>query len=198
MNLVLATNNAHKLTEIREMLSDLDINVLSLNDIDFHQDIEETENTLRGNAFLKAQYIADRYPYPVLADDSGLEVDVLDGAPGVYSARYAGPPRDDNANMDKLLSNLKEIEMDKRSSRFVAVLAFVDKDVKESFRGVVEGKIAKEKTGSAGFGYDPIFIPDGYSESFAVLGEDIKNGMSHRKHAVEKLKVFLKEYLGKH
>lgn len=195
VKIVLATNNAHKLDEIREMLADLDVEILSLKDIAFNEDIAETETTLKANAFLKAQHIADRFDYAVIADDSGLEVDALDGAPGVYSARYAGPPRDDNRNMDKLLTDLEGVPNQERTARFAAVIAFVDKDIKESFKGTVEGKIATIKTGEAGFGYDPIFIPEGYADSFAVLGDTIKNSMSHRKHAVDQLKQYLEEYL---
>ncbi len=196
MKLILATNNAHKLVEIRSMLSEMDIQILSLQEIGFEEDIAETEDTLKGNAFLKAEHIAERYKgYAVIADDSGLEVDALDGAPGVYSARYAGPPRDDNRNMDLLLENLKLVSGKERSARFAAVIAFVDGDVRESFKGIVEGEIALEKSGEEGFGYDPIFIPEGYTESFAVLGEVAKNSMSHRKHAVEQLKTFLQGYL---
>jgi len=195
MKIVLASNNPHKLEEIREMLSDLNIEILSLQDIGFQGDIAETEKTLEGNAFLKAQHITERYPYPVIADDSGLEVDALGGDPGVYSARYAGPERDDNANMDKLLHALTNVPDNERTARFAAVIAFIEKDTKESFKGVVEGAIAHSKTGDAGFGYDPIFIPNGYTKSFAELGDKVKNSMSHRKNGVEKLKVFLKEYL---
>jgi len=195
MKIVLASNNSHKLEEIRIMLSDLEIDILSLKDINFNADIIETETTLKGNALLKAQHIADRYPYPVIADDSGLEVDALHGEPGVYSARYAGPKKDDDANMDKLLDNLQAVKMEDRTARFAAVLAFVNNTQTKTFKGVVEGRIAFEKKGNAGFGYDPIFIPEGYTESFAQLGEEVKNGMSHRKNAVEKLKLFLEEIL---
>jgi len=124
-----------------------------------------------------------------------LEVDALHGEPGVYSARYAGPKKDDDANMDKLLDNLQAVKMEDRTARFAAVLAFVNNTQTKTFKGVVEGRIAFEKKGNAGFGYDPIFIPEGYTESFAQLGEEVKNGMSHRKNAVEKLKLFLEEIL---
>jgi len=198
VKIVLATNNAHKLDEIRVMLSDLNVEILSLQDIGYSEDIAETEDSLEGNAFLKAQHIADRYDYAVIADDSGLEVDALDGAPGVYSARYAGPPRDDNRNMDKLLLDLKSVALDKRTARFASVIAFVNNETRVSFKGIVEGKISSEKSGNAGFGYDPIFIPDGQDQSFAELGEEIKNSMSHRRNAVDLLKEFLKVYLANH
>ena len=193
MKIVFATNNAHKLEEIRNILGQ-SIEVLSLSDIGCHVDIPETGTTLEENAMQKAQYIWDHYHMEVFADDTGLEVDALGGAPGVYSARYAGGEgHDSEANMRKLLGELAE--NNNRHARFRTVIALIlktDDDCQvHCFEGIVEGHIAREKKGTEGFGYDPIFVPDGYDESFAQLGMDIKNHISHRARAVAKLAEFL-------
>ena len=191
--IVFATNNQHKLDEIREILGSK-FEVLSLNDIGCHEDIPEDHDTLEENALQKAQYIVDHYHVSCFADDTGLEVDALGGEPGVHSARYAeGTDHDSEANMQKLL--LKLGNNNNRQARFRTVIALIlktDDDCQvHCFEGFVEGHIAREKKGTEGFGYDPIFVPDGYDESFAQLGMDIKNHISHRARAVAKLAEFL-------
>ena len=180
MKIVFATNNQHKLQEIREILGD-QFEILSLADIGCHEDIPETGNTLEANAHQKAEYVFDHYHIDCFADDTGLEVDALGGAPGVHSARYAeGTDHNSEANMAKLLRELGD--NDNRKARFREY----------QFEGVVEGRIDREKHGSEGFGYDPVFIPEGYDKSFAELGEEIKNQISHRARAVKKLAEWLK------
>ncbi len=193
MKIVFATNNAHKLSEIRQILGD-SIEILSLNDIGCHADIPETSDTLEGNALQKAEYVADHYHISCFADDTGLEVDALGGAPGVHSARYAGGEgHDSEANMTKLLGELGE--NNNRKARFRTVIALITmedghREVK-TFEGIVEGHITLERHGAEGFGYDPIFQPDGYDQTFAQLGMEIKNHISHRARAVEKLARYL-------
>jgi len=206
MKIVFATNNQHKLDEIRSILGDT-IEVLSLKDIGCDVDIPETGKTLEENALQKAQYIYDNYHISVFADDTGLEVDALNGAPGIYSARYASmeagaheASHDAEANMSRLLRELGE--NNNRRARFRTVIALILKkdvcpcgctSIKEihQFEGIVEGQIIKERRGGEGFGYDPIFQPDGYEETFAELGMEIKNHISHRARAVKKLADFL-------
>lgn len=206
MKIVFATNNQHKLDEIRSILGDT-IEVLSLKDIGCDVDIPETGQTLEENALQKAQYIYDHYHISVFADDTGLEVDALNGAPGIYSARYASmeagaheASHDAEANMSRLLRELGE--NNNRRARFRTVIALILKkdvcpcgctSIKEihQFEGIVEGQIIKEHRGGEGFGYDPIFQPDGYEETFAELGMEIKNHISHRARAVKKLADFL-------
>ena len=184
--IVFATNNQHKLDEIRSILGE-QFNIQSLSDIGCDVDIPETADTLEGNAMQKAQYIWDHYHMSVFADDTGLEVDALNGAPGVFSARYAGGEgHDSEANMQKLLRELAE--NNNRRAQFRTVIALIlKKDVCPS------GQITRERHGSEGFGYDPIFQPDGYDTTFAELGMDIKNHISHRARAVQKLAEFLKQ-----
>ncbi len=190
--LVFATNNAHKLNEISSILGDK-IELLSLKDINCDVDIPETAETLEGNAILKAEYINKNYSIDCFADDTGLEVEALNGAPGVYSARYAGGDGHDSlANMQKLLYNLYGKE--NRKAQFRTVICLIINGKEHIFEGIVKGSISKEKRGEGGFGYDPIFIPEGYDKSFAELGTDIKNKISHRAKAVEKLIHFLKTY----
>ena len=193
MKIVFATNNQHKLDEIRNILGK-DFEIVSLNEIGCHEDIPETGKTLEENAWQKADYIFNKYELSCFADDTGLEVDALNGAPGVFSARYAGGEgHDSEANMQKLLRELAE--KNNRKARFRTVIALILKDesrgtgdeIRETFEGIVEGHIAHEKSGAEGFGYDPIFVPDGYNQSFAELGIDIKNQISHRARAVKKL-----------
>ena len=195
MKIVFATNNAHKLSEIKDILGE-GFEVLSLSDIGCHDDIPETADTLEGNALLKAQYIYNHYHISCFADDTGLEVEALNGAPGIFSARYAGGEgHDSEANMSKLLAELKE--KSNRKARFRTVIALIEceegtqKPKTTCFEGIVEGHITKERHGSEGFGYDPIFMPDGYDKTFAELGMEIKNHISHRARAVEKLAQFL-------
>ena len=201
MKIVFATNNQHKLQEIRDILGS-DYEVVSLKEIGCDVDIPETGNTLEENALQKAQYVYDHYHLSCFADDTGLEVEALDGAPSVHSARYAeGTDHDSEANMAKLL---RELDGKKnRKARFRTVICYIEKkdvcpcgctSIKKihQFDGIVEGHIATEKQGTEGFGYDPIFVPEGYDQSFAQLGEEIKNGISHRARAVAKLAEYLK------
>ena len=194
MRIVFATNNAHKLSEIRQILGHR-IEVLSLSDIGCHADIPETADTLEGNALQKAEYVVDHYHISCFADDTGLEVDALGGAPGVFSARYAGEGHDSEANMSKLLGELGENNNRKARFRTVIALITLDGDHREvnTFEGIVEGQITHERHGDEGFGYDPIFQPDGYEQTFAELGMEIKNRISHRARAVEKLVRYLSE-----
>ena len=232
--IVFATNNKHKLEEIRSILGD-DFEVLSLSDIGCHEDIPETSDTLEGNAMQKAQYVFDKYGYDCFADDTGLEVDALGGEPGIYSARYAALDGDDSishdseANMAKLLRKLEGVE--NRKARFRTVIALIThpqslpkggksdmisvnkgnqtslpsggieggynpsprEGQRVGFEGIVNGSIIRERRGGEGFGYDPIFQPEGYDQTFAELGSEIKNHISHRARAVEKLAHYLKE-----
>ncbi len=191
MRLVFATNNKHKLSEMSSILGDK-IELLSLKDINCDVDIPETADTLEGNAILKSEFIYNNYNINCFADDTGLEVEALNGEPGVYSARYAeGESHDSMANMKKLLSKLENVE--NRSAQFRTVISLILDGKKYVFEGIVKGRISKERKGDKGFGYDPIFIPEGYDKSFAELGEDVKNKISHRAKAVEKLIDFLKE-----
>ncbi len=184
--IVFATNNAHKLEEVAAILGN-NYEVLSLREIGCDADIPETANTFAGNALQKAQYVKEHYGYDCFADDSGLEVDALDGAPGVFSARYSGGGSE--ANMDKLLHNLTG-ERD-RSAQFRTVVALLIGEENHLFEGVVRGTIIEERRGEGGFGYDPIFVPEGYDLTFAELGSDIKNRISHRAKAVKQLAEFL-------
>lgn len=188
--LVVATNNAHKLEEIAAILGE-EMELLSLKDINCHADIPETANTLEGNARQKALYIYENYGIDCFADDTGLEVEALNGAPGVFSARYAGDGHDSEANMQKLLKELYGKE--NRKAQFRTAIYLIMKGEEYLFEGIVKGKIIEEKRGGAGFGYDPIFVPEGYNLTFAELGNDIKNTISHRARAVEKLCSFLKK-----
>ena len=199
MKIVFATNNKNKLSEIREILGS-GFEVMSLAEIGCHEDIPETGDTLLDNAVQKARYVFEKYGYDCFADDTGLEVDALDGEPGVHSARYAeGTDHDSNANMDKLLRKLGDETH--RSARFRTVIALLQKQqsgesagegsVLHIFEGKVEGSIIKEKRGAEGFGYDTIFMPEGYDKTFAELGLDVKNQISHRARAVKKLADYL-------
>lgn len=192
MKIVFATNNKNKLSEIREILGSR-VEVLSLQDINCNVDIPETGNTLEENALQKAQYIFDNYGYDCFADDTGLEVDALNGEPGIYSARYAGGEgHDSEANMAKLLDKLGS--NDNRKAHFRTVIALIRKNDNPQvtlFEGIVYGNIIKEKRGGEGFGYDPIFEPEGYNNTFAELGHEIKNTISHRAKAVKKLSDYL-------
>ena len=187
--IVVATNNAHKLKEIAAILGQ-EIELLSLKDIQCFADIPETADTLEGNARQKAMYIYENYGMDCFADDTGLEVEALGGAPGVYSARYAGDGHDSEANMQKLLKELAGKE--NRKAQFRTVICLIRNGKEHLFEGIVKGEIIQEKRGGAGFGYDPIFVPEGYDLTFAELGDDVKNTISHRARAVEKLCQFLK------
>ena len=206
MKIVFATNNQHKLEEIRSILGN-QFEIVSLSDIGCHEDIPETGKTLEENALMKAQYIYDHYHVSCFADDTGLEVEALDGAPGVYSARYAALEATEDlghnseANMERLLRELGN--NNNRKARFRTVIALIEKKdacscgctaIKKvsQFEGIVEGEIIREKRGEEGFGYDPIFQPTGYDKTFAELGVDIKNTISHRARATQKLAEYLK------
>lgn len=191
MKLVFATNNQHKLDEVRKITAGY-TEIVSLSDIDCHDDIPETADTLEGNALQKVRYIKENFGYDCFADDTGLEVEALDNAPGVYSARYAGPGHDSEANMNKLLQEMEGKE--NRKARFRTAIALILNGKEYLFEGIVNGTIIKEKRGGSGFGYDPIFVPDTYSQTFAEMGNEIKNQISHRAEAVRKLTAFLSDY----
>ncbi|MDR0332570.1 MAG: non-canonical purine NTP diphosphatase [Dysgonamonadaceae bacterium] len=193
--IVFATNNKHKLDEIRQITAGK-LEILSLSDINCHDEIEETGATLEENALIKAQYIKDKYGFDCFADDTGLEVEALNGAPGVISARYAGEHCNAQDNMKKLLHELKigGSQMQgktNRKARFRTVIALILDSEKHFFEGEIEGKIIEEERGTAGFGYDPIFQPLGYNETFAELGDDVKNRISHRALATNRFVEFL-------
>ena len=189
MKLVFATNNKHKLEEVRDILGS-GVEVLSLNDIGCNDDIPETADTLQGNALIKARHIYNKYNVSCFADDTGLEVEALGGAPGVLSARYAGDGHDSEANMQKLLQNLTGES--NRNAQFRTVIALIIDGEEILFDGIVKGVITYKKMGDSGFGYDPIFIPEGYNESFAQMGSEEKNSLSHRYRATKKLNDYLK------
>ena len=186
--LVFATNNPHKLREIREIMPD-HITILSLADIHCEGDIPETADTLEGNALIKAHYVYDRYGFDCFADDTGLEVEALNGGPGVHTALYAGESQDPDANMKKMIAEMQENT--NRHARFRTVIALIEKGVEHLFTGIVDGEIATEPRGEQGFGYDPIFIPEQTGLTFAQMGEEGKNQISHRARAVGKLLDFL-------
>lgn len=189
--LVFATNNAHKLEEIRAILGN-SIEILNLADIHCHADIPETADTLEGNARQKSRYVYEHYGLDCFADDTGLEVESLGGAPGVYSARYAdGQGHDSQANMNKLLKEMEE--KNDRKAQFRTIISLIEKGEERQFEGIVKGQITREKRGESGFGYDPIFQPDGYETTFAELGGDIKNRISHRARAVAALCDYLRK-----
>ncbi|WP_289741529.1 non-canonical purine NTP diphosphatase [uncultured Duncaniella sp.] len=187
-DIVFATNNSHKLEEIRRIIGGK-FRILSLKEIGCEDDIPETADTLEGNAIMKARYVKQHYGYDCFADDTGLMVNALDGAPGVYSARYAGPGHDSVANMSLLLKNLQGIT--DRRARFVTVIALILNGVETTFEGQVEGRILTEPHGADGFGYDPVFQPDESDMSFAEMSADAKNAISHRGRATEKLMAYL-------
>ena len=189
--IVFATNNENKLREIKELLKDK-IEVVSLEDIGFHEDIEETELTLEGNALLKSKAIFDRYDCDVFSDDTGLEIDALDGEPGVFSARYADKNNSDaEENMKKVLAKMKGKK--DRTANFRTAISLILNGEQYIFEGIVHGTILKQKQGDEGFGYDPIFQPLNYTESFAELPSEVKNKISHRGLAVQKLVTFLEQ-----
>ena len=186
--LVFATNNLHKLEEVRDILGG-SFRIASLKEIGCTDDIPETADTLEGNALQKARYVKDKFGYDCFADDTGLEVEALGGAPGVFSARYAGPGHDSEANMRKLLKEL-EGKMN-RQAQFRTVVALILEGREYTFEGIVRGTILTERRGTAGFGYDPVFVPEGYAETFAEMGSEEKNRISPRARAVQKLADFL-------
>ena len=190
MKLVFASNNKNKIQEIQALVPK-NIQIVSLEDIGCTEDIPETADTIEGNAILKANYVTEKYGYNCFADDTGLEVDALNGAPGVYSARYAGEQKDANDNMDKLLDELKD--KSNRKANFKTVIALNLNGKQNLFTGIINGKIIDEKIGTNGFGYDPIFVADGYNKTFAELSMEEKSTISHRGIAVKELILFLQK-----
>lgn len=190
MKLVFASNNKNKIQEIQALVTK-NIQIVSLEDIGCTEDIPETADTIEGNAILKANYVTEKYGYNCFADDTGLEVDALNGAPGVYSARYAGEQKDANDNMDKLLDELKD--KSNRKANFKTVIALNLNGKQNLFTGIINGKIIDEKIGTNGFGYDPIFVADGYNKTFAELSMEEKSTISHRGIAVKELILFLQK-----
>ncbi len=190
MKLVFATNNRHKLEEIRAMVAD-SIEIVGLNEIGCHEEIDETESTLEGNAKIKSDYVYDKFGLNCFADDTGLEVEALGGAPGVYSARYAGENATFRDNVEKLLEAMSET--DNRSARFRTVISLKLGDQQHFFEGICEGEITRQMKGSKGFGYDPIFKPKGGELTFAEMNMEEKGRISHRGIATEKLIAFLNQ-----
>lgn len=188
MKIVLATQNAHKIEEMTQILGNT-AEVLSLSAFPLDHELPETGETLRENALEKARYVAQKFGVNCLADDTGLEVDALNGAPGVYSARYAGEEKNPAKNMEKLLHELQG--QTNRKARFKTVLALILDGREYLFEGAVEGVILQERQGEKGFGYDPVFLPDGFSQSFAEMDPTQKNEISHRGRALQQLKLFL-------
>jgi XTP/dITP diphosphohydrolase len=187
MKLIFASNNANKIKEIQQLVP-ASIQIVSLRDIGCTEDIPETANTIEGNAILKANYVTEKYGYNCFADDSGLEVEILNGAPGAHSARYAGEPKNDDNNMNKLLLNLKD--KINRNGNFKTVICLNINGEQHLFTGIINGKIIDEKRGTNGFGYDPIFVADDYTKTFAELTMEEKSNISHRGKAVKKLVAF--------
>lgn len=190
MQIVFATNNANKILEIQSMLPK-SIEIISLESIGCYEEIPETADSIEGNAIMKANYVTEKYGYDCFADDTGLEVEALNGEPGVYSARYAGEQKSAEDNMDKLLLNLENSP--NRNAQFKTVIALNLQGEQYLFAGIVRGEIISEKKGNQGFGYDPIFRADGYQETFAQLSLETKNAISHRGKATRELIVFLNQ-----
>ncbi|MCF8422752.1 MAG: non-canonical purine NTP diphosphatase [Bacteroidia bacterium] len=188
MQLIFATHNKNKLKEVKDLMPST-IKLLSLDDINFQNEIEETSATIEGNALLKANTIYKETGINCFADDSGLLVDAMNGAPGVYSARYAGPQKNNENNLQKLLFDLRNTE--NRDAHFKTVMALIIDGKEYLFEGIINGKIISEKIGTHGFGYDPIFVPNGYTETFAQLNSEIKNTISHRARALQKMLAFI-------
>ena len=186
--LVFATNNRHKLEEVGDVLKG-HLEILSLKEINCFDDSPETADTLEGNALLKAQHIFENYGYDCFADDTGLEVEALDGRPGVYSARYAGEGCTFGDNVNKVLKEMQGTE--NRRARFRCVISLIMNGKETVFEGIVNGTIANRPEGAGGFGYDPVFVPEGYSQSFAIMPPTLKNSVSHRGRAVKRMKEFL-------
>ncbi len=192
LKLAFATNNHHKLEEVADKLKGK-IELLTLDDIGCNDDIEETGSTFEENASIKSRYIFDEYCLNCFGDDSGLEVEALNGEPGIYSARYAGEYGNHSANIDKLLHKLKDVE--NRKARFITVISLMWNGEEHFFEGTVEGTIRHERAGTGGFGYDPVFQPDGFNITFAEMTLEEKNKLSHRAKAVDKLVEFLNDYI---
>lgn len=186
--IVFATNNANKIREVREALGYKYV-FLSLADINCLEELPETTDTIPGNALQKAQYVHEHYQQDCFSEDTGLEIDALNGAPGVHTAYYAGPERDAQKNMARVLNEL--LGQENRGAQFRTVIALIIDGVEHTFEGIVRGRIAEAPQGAKGFGYDPIFIPEGHSTTFAEMDSQAKNAISHRGRAVEKLQAFL-------
>ena len=189
MKLVFATNNEHKLRELQQILG-TEFQLLSLKDINCFEDIPENSPTIEENSLDKANYVYEKFKVNCFADDTGLEIEALDGRPGVYSARYAGDERNMDKNIEKILSELENKK--NRNARFKTVISLIIDNKKHQFEGIVNGKIINDKRGKDGFGYDPVFLPDGYDITFAEMPSELKNMISHRGIAVQKLVDFLK------
>lgn len=190
MKLVFATHNSHKLSEVQHMLPP-GLTLLTLDEIGCHQEIPETADTIEGNAIQKARYVKERYGYDTFADDTGLEVRALDNAPGVYSARYAGEAKDNEANINLLLENLQQ--QSDRAAQFKTIFALCLGTELYTFEGIVRGEITHERHGAGGFGYDAVFLPEGYKDTFAQMTQEQKNRISHRGRALQKLSAFLEQ-----
>lgn len=190
MKLVFATHNSHKLSEVQRMLPP-GLTLLTLDEIGCHQEIPETADTIEGNAIQKARYVKERYGYDTFADDTGLEVRALDNAPGVYSARYAGEAKDNEANINLLLENLQQ--QSDRAAQFKTIFALCLGMELYTFEGIVRGEITHERHGAGGFGYDAVFLPEGYKDTFAQMTQEQKNRISHRGRALQKLSAFLEQ-----
>ncbi len=191
MKLVFATNNQHKLKEIQHILGS-ELQLLSLYDINCHEEIPEDHPTIEANAMQKAEYVYNKYNYNCFADDTGLEIDALNGKPGVFSARYAGEDKNSEANIRKVLQELSGLQ--NRGARFKTVIALIINGKKHLFEGIVKGTILHDKHGTNGFGYDPIFKPAGYEKTFAEMTDTEKNAISHRALAIHKLSAFFKKH----
>lgn len=192
MKILIASQNQHKIEEIKAFL-DFKVDLISMSEMGINEDIPETGQTLSENSLLKAQYLANKFDLPCLADDSGLEVEALNGAPGVFSARYAGEEKDSQKNMNLLLENLRDLE--NKNARFVTVLTFYLNGEFHQFEGEIKGRIISNKRGNQGFGYDPIFIPEGFEKTFGEMTLAEKNTIAHRARALEKFKIFLKKQM---
>lgn len=190
MKLVFATHNSHKLNEVQRMLPP-GLTLLTLDEIGCHEEIPETADTIEGNAIQKARYIKERYGYDTFADDTGLEVRALDNAPGVYSARYAGEAKDNEANINLLLENLQQ--QSDRAAQFKTIFALCLGTELHTFEGIVRGEITHERHGAGGFGYDAVFLPEGYKDTFAQMTQEQKNRISHRGRTLQKLSAFLEQ-----
>ena len=193
MKLVFATGNPNKIKEINEILGEKsNFEIIPMSEIGVSEDIPETSPTIEGNALQKARYLHERYHIDCFSEDTGLEIDSLNGEPGVLSARYAGENKNAEANIQLVLKKLASSA--NKKARFRTVIALIFNDKEHTFEGIVEGRIDTKKTGNGGFGYDPVFIPDGFEQSFGVLGAKIKNQISHRGKATKKLVAFLENY----
>jgi XTP/dITP diphosphohydrolase len=191
MELLFASANPHKIKEINSLIHDKPLKIKGLHEIGYQKEIPETGKTLEENALIKARHVYSLYNQPVFAEDTGLEIKALDFRPGVHTARYAGPEKDPINNMEKVLSEMAGVE--DRSARFRAVIALIINDVEFCFEGIVNGRIGQVKKGLGGFGYDPIFIPENYTETFAELSPEIKNQFSHRTLALRKMLAYLQK-----